>query len=132
MNSQDSPQLRLLREGNIALILYFIACHGNYISKVFPQDLSNLLFKIGTQHCHSATCNSLGLRVATHYQWRSTILFLWCVWMWVFGEWRYSFIVYVVMQIWSHLWHIGNNFFWFEFKCHIGYICYYEKSTKIV
>jgi len=26
--------------------------------------------------------------------------------MQVFGEWRYSFIIYVVMQMWSHLWHI--------------------------
>ncbi len=29
--------------------------------------------------------------------------------MQVFGEWRYSFIVYVVMQMQSHLWHIGFN-----------------------
>ncbi len=27
--------------------------------------------------------------------------------MQVFGEWRYSFIVHVVMQMRSHLWHIG-------------------------
>jgi len=67
MDLQDSPQLRLLREGNIALTVYSIAYHGNYISKTFSQNLSNPLFKIGTQYCHSPTCNSLGIRVAMDY-----------------------------------------------------------------
>ncbi len=29
--------------------------------------------------------------------------------MQVFGEWKCSFIVYIVMQMQSHLWHIGFN-----------------------
>jgi hypothetical protein len=32
----------------------------------------------------------------------------------VFGEWRYNFIIYVVMQMRSHLWHIVNFFFRFS------------------
>jgi len=30
----------------------------------------------------------------------------------VFEEWKYIFIVYVVMQMWLHLWHIVNRFLW--------------------
>ncbi len=49
---------------------------------------------------------------------------------WVFEEWKYICIVYVVVQMQFHLWQNINKLLWVESKCHINYIRYYENSIR--
>jgi phage-related holin len=48
----------------------------------------------------------------------------------VFGEWRYVFIVYVVMEVQSHFWDNVDRLFQVESKCYIGCLRYFKNPTR--